>query len=195
MEVSFIPHTLSFLIIILDIGGGDVVDGVPLNLSNIAFRWMLHEIVKAKCGIIFDDKGLDYLKVPYDCVPRGGLSSIPMKSSKSRDATAVGEEEPPKEKGVEGSIMSWKQADGLDATAALHDMLKCNPLWWFLQVPCWTGKRIDWTGQRRFPKDETRKAHSHIHWTVTERETKGKGYKPNASLPEDWKKTLVSDGA
>lgn len=153
---------------------------------------MLHEIVKAKCGILFDNKGLDYLKVPYDCVPRDGMSSIPMRMRVSSGATAVGEEEPSKGKGVERSIVPWNEADGLDAAANLHNLLKSNPLWWFLQVPCWTSKRIDWTGQRRFPNDETHKERSSIHWTVVERETNVKGYKPNASLPQGWEQTFVS---
>jgi hypothetical protein len=177
-----------FLIIILDIGGGCEVNDAPRDLSNVPFRWMLHEIVKAKCGILFDDKGLDYLKVPSDCVPRGGMSSIPIRLRVSSDATAIGDEEPSK------GIMSWKEADRLDAAAESHDMLKLLPLWWFLQFPSWTGHRIDWTGQRRFPRDETHEERSNIHWTVTERMKSVKGYDPNASLPQGWQ-TFVSDEA
>jgi hypothetical protein len=183
-----------FLIMILDIGGGDVVNDAPRNLSNIPFRWMLHEIVKAKCGILFDDKGLDYLKVPYDCVPRGGISSLAMRLRISSEATAIGDGEPSKGKGVDDTILTWKEADRLDAAAESHDMLKREPIWWLLQFPGWTGRRIDWTGQRRFPRDEVHEERSNIHWTVTERMKDLKGYKPNASLPQDWQ-TFVSDEA
>jgi hypothetical protein len=155
---------------------------------------MLHEIFEAKCGILFDVKGLDYLKVPYDCVPRDRMPLIPTKSRISSDSITINEKEPSKGNGVE-DILTWKEADRLDAAAKLHDMLKSNLLWRFLQVPCWTGRRIDWTGQRRFPENKTRKDNSRIHWTVTERKKSVKGYEPNASLPKGWENTLVSDDA
>jgi len=178
-----------------DVGGGSVINSTQRKLCNISFRWMLNQIVKAKCGILFDDKGLDKLQVPYDCVPRGGISSVAMKLGHSTEATAVGEEEPIKGKGVDNPapIMPWAKMDRLDAEAPQHDALKETPIWWFLQIPCWTGSRIDWCGQRLFPKDEKRKGRSSIHWTVRERIKSIKGYKPRAALPQDWEESFVSD--
>ncbi|KAG8830510.1 hypothetical protein FRC18_007956 [Serendipita sp. 400] len=53
-----------------DVGGGSEVDNARICLANIPLRWMLHEIVKAECGILFDNAELDRLGIPYDCVPR-----------------------------------------------------------------------------------------------------------------------------
>ncbi|KAG8831196.1 hypothetical protein FRC17_003486 [Serendipita sp. 399] len=53
-----------------DVGGGSDVDNAPICLANISLRWMLHEIVKADCGILFDNASLDRLGIPYECVPR-----------------------------------------------------------------------------------------------------------------------------
>lgn len=155
---------------------------------------MLNEIVKAKCGILFDNTALDTLKIPYECVPRANLASIPMKLRFASELTAVGDDEPatsPTKGDNDEPIPSWKEADRVDAVAApVHDALWQNPFWWFLQIPCWTGKRIDWTGRRIFPKDDTRKDRSSIHWTVLERVNSKKGYKPRAALPTDWKEYI-----
>lgn len=166
----------------IDVGGGNVADGTNPDLSNISFRWMLHQIVKSKCGILFDYDGLNILKVPHDCVPRPNIIP-PMNSKSSSDVTVIGGDERSEKKGEDVAIPSWEEADRIDAAAEAHDALKANPLWWFLQVPSWTGKRVDFTGQRIFPEDDTRQTRSNIHWTVLERMKSKKGYAPRAYLP------------
>lgn len=183
----------------IDVGGGNVTDDTRPNVANIPFRWMLNEIVKAKCGILFDNTALDALRIPYDCVPRANMSSIPMRSRFASELTAVGDDEQPStsKKGDNNDepISSWKEADRADAIAPVHDALGQNPLWRLLQIPCWTGKRIDWTGRRIFPKDDTHKDRSNIHWTVLKRTRSKKEYTPRAALPSDWKETYVEDAA
>lgn len=120
-------------------GGGNVKDGQDPNLANISFRWILHEVYKADCGVLFDPEGLDALKVPFDCVPRG--SSVSRLRVSSED-TAIGEEDSGKMKSIDkGPFLSWKEADEQDLVAPMHDQLKLQPLWWLIQVPVWTGVR------------------------------------------------------
>ncbi|KAI0042994.1 hypothetical protein FA95DRAFT_1460743, partial [Auriscalpium vulgare] len=37
-----------------DVGGGSVPDTAPHALANIPLRWMVQEIVRARCGIVLD---------------------------------------------------------------------------------------------------------------------------------------------
>lgn len=41
-----------------DIGGSAVPNDMPQGLSDITLRWMLREIVKSQCGILFNDDAL-----------------------------------------------------------------------------------------------------------------------------------------
>ncbi|KAI0045411.1 hypothetical protein FA95DRAFT_1583363 [Auriscalpium vulgare] len=38
-----------------DVGGGAVKDATPNMLSNVPLRWMVREVTRSKCGIVFDD--------------------------------------------------------------------------------------------------------------------------------------------
>jgi hypothetical protein len=170
------------LIIVSDVGGGYVRDGTtPRDLSNIAFRWMLSEVNQIGC-IHWDDNGLDYLKVPYDCIPRGEDHPKPTNteaaSKVASEATTDGESE---------GILPWKEADRLDALASHHDMLHLNRWWYLFQLPTWTENGMNWTGRRSFSKGQS----SHIHWTVMDRVNGKERYVPRAFLPPEWKTLVV----
>ena len=47
-----------------DVGGGNDPNGTLHSLSNISLRWMLREIVKAQCGILFDNSALKRMGIP-----------------------------------------------------------------------------------------------------------------------------------
>ena len=47
-----------------DVGGGNDANETLHSLSNISLRWMLREIVKAQCGILFDNSALKRLGIP-----------------------------------------------------------------------------------------------------------------------------------
>lgn len=47
-----------------DVGGGNDVNATLHSLSNISLRWMLREIVKAQCGILFDNSALKRMGIP-----------------------------------------------------------------------------------------------------------------------------------
>jgi hypothetical protein len=135
---------------------------------------MLNEINEVKC-IHWDDNGLDYLKVPYDCIPRS-------KDHKPTNTKTVSQEEDEDE-----GILPWKEADRLDALAKRHDMLKVSPWWYLFQWPTWTENGMSWTGRRSFSEGQS----SHIHWTVMERVHSKEGYAPRAYLPPKWKTLVV----
>ena len=168
--------------VLLDIGGGNELDGAPASLANIPFRWMLHEIQELDCGVLFDNNGLDKLQIPTDCVRR-----VPNPKLEADEERVDIEEQ----SDTPIVIPSWSDADKLDVTAGLHDELKIHPLYWFIQIPTWTGKRWDLTGTRIFPTDAESEGRDSIHLTVLMRMQQG--YKPNAKLPQNWK-ALVAGG-
>ena len=47
-----------------DVGGGNDANDTLHSLSNISLRWMLREIVKAQCGILFDRSALKRMGIP-----------------------------------------------------------------------------------------------------------------------------------
>lgn len=89
----------------LDVGGGSVAEGVPNSLGNISLRWMVHEVMKSQCGILFDDLALKRASIP-GVFP--GLST---------------EENP-----------IVQALDEMDCLQPTHDQLRKNMLWWILEV-------------------------------------------------------------
>jgi hypothetical protein len=162
-----------------DVGGGYIRDDTDTqDASNVPFRWMLHEINEVGC-IYWDNFGLDYLKVPNDCIPRIESNDTEVESSNSK----VQDESILK--------LKWIEEDSKDALAKHHDMLQTNRWWYFFQWPTWTENGWKWTGRRTFFKSEA----SHIHWTVKERANRkdNRPYVPKAFLPPKWK-DLAPDG-
>jgi len=47
-----------------DVGGGNDTNKTLHSLSNISLRWMLREIVKTQCGILFDNSALKRMGIP-----------------------------------------------------------------------------------------------------------------------------------
>lgn len=47
-----------------DIGGGVVADTDEYSLADIPLCWMVHEAMRAQCGILFDGKALARLGIP-----------------------------------------------------------------------------------------------------------------------------------
>ena len=62
-----LAHSLRPLI--SDIGGSSVNDDEPHSLGHITFRWMMQEIDRSGCGILFDYHSLRDLGIPPDSVP------------------------------------------------------------------------------------------------------------------------------
>lgn len=55
-------------------------DAEPHSLGHVTFRWMVHEIHRSACGILFDDDALRKLGVPPDCVPTSSTKQDPSAS-------------------------------------------------------------------------------------------------------------------
>ncbi|KAH9977574.1 hypothetical protein BJV74DRAFT_149377 [Russula compacta] len=51
-----------------DVGGGLAKDTEEYALSNIPLRWMLREIVKAQCGVHFDETALELWHIPITTI-------------------------------------------------------------------------------------------------------------------------------
>ncbi|VDC07953.1 unnamed protein product [Peniophora sp. CBMAI 1063] len=60
-----------------DIGGGVAADTDEASLADIPLRWMVHEAMRAQCGILFDSKALARLRIPTHNIfkPRTASSS------------------------------------------------------------------------------------------------------------------------
>lgn len=123
---------------------------MQLTLSNISLRWMLRQIVEARCGIQFDIQALASAGIPLSMLglqsnldsslSRAALSPGPDRSSadvKSSES-AKGEDVikvtqlplSPMELG-EGEAT---KLDAEDAVQPLHDELKITPSWWILEI-------------------------------------------------------------
>jgi hypothetical protein len=61
--------TYSTTALISDVGGSAVKDEEPHSLGHVTFRWMMQEIDRSGCGILFDYHAIRELGIPPDCVP------------------------------------------------------------------------------------------------------------------------------
>lgn len=151
--------TLTLLIqqVILDVGGGSVADGISNSLGNISLRWMVHEVMKSQCGILFDELALKRASIP------GVFPGIPA------------EENP--------VLQALEERDALQPT---HDELKRNALWWLLEITplpyFWQDADGVWLKEHSFHLGRGRRIHDpspHFHATVKQRMESLK-YTPNA---------------
>ncbi|KAI0064152.1 hypothetical protein BV25DRAFT_1800963 [Artomyces pyxidatus] len=96
-----------------DIGGGAALDTAEYALANIPLRWMVCEVVKAQCGIIFNEAAAARWKIPI-----------------TLDDLANGNGQP----NGSGATTSEDPRDAMDVAQPLNDQLKKNPLWWILEI-------------------------------------------------------------
>ena len=57
-------------------------DEEPHSLGHVTFRWMMQEIHRSGCGILFDYHALRELGVPPDCVPTPSTKQDPAASDR-----------------------------------------------------------------------------------------------------------------
>jgi hypothetical protein len=89
------------------VGGGEVLNTVKTSLANVTLRWMVGEVMKTQCGVIFDTAALQRQSIPTVTLPGGTESE---------------------------NIPEVVQLDELDALEPVHDQLKKNVLWWILEI-------------------------------------------------------------
>jgi len=132
-------------VVLVDVGGSAELDTTSVSLANITLRSMLHEIQSIDCGVLFDNDGLDRLKIPLDCVTREPIPRA-QEFREATDGTCVEDTDSDSDAGkkanlTQDKILSWTEADDKDIVGAMHDQRKIHPLLWLFQVPMWNGKR------------------------------------------------------
>jgi hypothetical protein len=103
-----------------DIGGGSTPDSEAHSLANISLRWMMQEIVRADCGILFDFDAFAQWGIPID-IGRNLNPSTPNHAGGNGSGTG-------------GPATEISQADGLDVVQPMHDQLVAVPAWWLLEI-------------------------------------------------------------
>lgn len=99
-----------------DVGGGSSPDSDVHSLANISLRWMLQEVVRAECSILFDFDAFARWNLPIT-IGRGPY--IPTSQPANQ---------------ASGSGSGSNQADALDIVQPMHDQLKEVPAWWLLEI-------------------------------------------------------------
>jgi len=89
-----------------DVGGGSVSDTETHSLGNISLRWMVHEVQKARCGVLFDEAALERASIPHLVFADTQPEVVP-----------------------EDEVL-----DKGDALQPIYDQLKLNVLWWLLEI-------------------------------------------------------------
>jgi hypothetical protein len=108
-----------------DIGGGSALNADPNSLANIPLRWMVQEIVRANCGILFDYDVFEKWGIP---ITIGKEDSHPPTSLAADQASGSGN-------GIDnGALAAEYQADAVDVLQPMHDQLRKLPLWWILEI-------------------------------------------------------------
>ncbi|KAF9465243.1 hypothetical protein BDZ94DRAFT_1281484 [Collybia nuda] len=140
-----------------DVGGGAVADAASNSLGNISLRWMVQEIMKSQCGVLFDELALKRASIP------GIIPGLLVENNLAQQALEIE-----------------------DALQPLHDELKRNVLWWILEITplpyFWQDADGRWLKEHSFHLGRGRRIydhHPHFHATVKRRMEKSK-YTPRA---------------
>ncbi|KAG6376991.1 hypothetical protein JVT61DRAFT_1033 [Boletus reticuloceps] len=177
-----------------DIGGGNVEDDVKVSLAQITLHWMVEQVVRSECGILFDGDELARIgftpPVPAPNSSPNSNNDLPRAAPEEgtrgiKDSSAV-QESPNEPNQHTPSPDSYPERS--DAIAPLFDELKINKMWWILEVLpfsyAWQDYNGDWHskwsinwGRGRFIPYRQPK----FHHTVKERvDCKPLDYKPRA---------------
>ncbi|KAF8073979.1 hypothetical protein FPV67DRAFT_1739295 [Lyophyllum atratum] len=143
-----------------DVGGGAVDDAEKHSLANISLRWMVQEVQRARCGILFDDYALERASIS-----RLMFADTPLEVSPGEAELDLG-----------------------DALQPIHDQLKENVLWWLLEIIpltySWQDDKGVWHREFNFNFGrgrQIRDVNPYFHETVKQRMEDAKlKYKPKA---------------
>ncbi|KZV71100.1 hypothetical protein PENSPDRAFT_650993 [Peniophora sp. CONT] len=99
-----------------DIGGGVASDTDEYSLADIPLRWMVHEAMRAQCGILFDSKALARLGIPT----RNIFKSRPASSSgHSHPHVTLDDYLPPRRR---AATSPTQERPHLDAPSSTHSV-------------------------------------------------------------------------
>ena len=79
------------LLIPTDVGVGIAKDTKPNTLSNVSLRWMVREVMKADCGVLFDLAALGQWNIPLPETRPSIALSPPGKAAVPNDGPAPSE--------------------------------------------------------------------------------------------------------
>lgn len=141
---SFISRFYGLLMILSDIGGGNVQDDVEVSLPQITLHWMVEQAIQSPCGILFDSEELARIGFTVPPLspqksPEININDLPFVASEietTPDALDTG-----------GSVVQELRNEPdqpapspeahpgrLNALAPIFDELKINKLWWLLEI-------------------------------------------------------------
>lgn len=125
-----------------DVGGGAVDDDVRYSLADISLRWMVKQVILSQSGIKFDEIALRRAEIDVSTVilvaptkPNVELE-VEVGPALPTPLTSPGEDgsgEDMIRKGQNNDVgdQSWPRQQ--DVLADIHDQMKRQPLWWFLE--------------------------------------------------------------
>ena len=152
-------------------GGGIAKDTKSNAMSNVSLRWMVREVVKADCGVLFDSAALHQWNIPLQETQPSIARSLP-EATVNEGATPhqhVNYEE--RHHSASGTVnihatsSHCGQVQGAPALAVEEffeakdavkkkvDQLKKNKFWWIIEmIPTyyeWQDEQGQWVGQWR----------------------------------------------
>ncbi|KAN0127605.1 Uncharacterized alpha/beta hydrolase domain (DUF2235) domain containing protein [Lactarius tabidus] len=157
-----------------DVGGGNVKDTEQHALSNISLRWMVREILKTKCHILFDETALKEWSIPVEKIKQapdsGHLREISDSTTLHTPQVTLTPLKPPDmpDLGKESAGTATPEsldADALDAVQDIGDQLKKNAFWWIIEIIptnyMWQNEQDEWVGGWSINSGRGRKVPSH----------------------------------
>jgi hypothetical protein len=128
-------------------------------LSNISLRWMVREILKTKCHILFDETALKEWSIPVEKIKQapdsGHLREISDSTTLHTPQVTLTPLKPPDmpDLGKESAGTATPEsldADALDAVQDIGDQLKKNAFWWIIEIIptnyMWQNEQDEWVG-------------------------------------------------
>ncbi|KAI0301178.1 hypothetical protein B0F90DRAFT_1817192 [Multifurca ochricompacta] len=140
-----------------DVGGGLAKDTEEHALSNISLRWMIREIVKARCHIQFDEAVLEEWRVPTTTILGEDLTRkmtrddhATLTEGEMSTSSTLGKNAP----APSPSMFTEQSLDAFDAVQKMGNALRDTPFWWIVElIPTyheWQNERDEWIGKWRF---------------------------------------------
>ncbi|KAH9947605.1 hypothetical protein B0H21DRAFT_323664 [Amylocystis lapponica] len=115
-----------------DVGGSATPDSTKRSLSDITLHWMVHQVVQAQCGVIFDSDALHAANIP-DSLFVGTTLPFTTVAPTATHRTDVAHGDPTNNSSASAPLNPAAQ-ESLDALQPIHDELIIHPLWWLLEV-------------------------------------------------------------
>jgi len=154
-----------------DVGGGHVKDTEQHSLSNIPLQWMVLEVLKTRCPILFDTTALKEWSILAELskpAPDSALTrETPDSTLYTSQVTPTSPETYDMPKAALGSAVMPESlnADALDAVQDIGDPLKRSVFWWVIEIIptnyMWQNEHDEWVGGWSINWGRGRKVPSH----------------------------------